>query len=77
MYRLADFLLDRGPLPLRNFDRQWLICFQQVLSKSADRKKPIWARLAWDVLTPVSGGVFQVVKTAQSRGRTGRTLLTR
>jgi hypothetical protein len=33
--------------------------------------------LAWDSLRPVSSGVFQVVKTAQSRGRTERTLLTR
>jgi hypothetical protein len=32
--------------------------------------------LAWEGLRPVSGGVFQVVKTAQSRERTGRTLLT-
>jgi hypothetical protein len=32
--------------------------------------------LAWDGLGPVSGGVFQVVKTSQSRERTERTLLT-
>jgi hypothetical protein len=31
--------------------------------------------LAWDGLRPVSGGVFQVVKTAHSRERTERTLL--
>jgi hypothetical protein len=31
--------------------------------------------LAWDGLRPVLGGVFQVVKTAQSRERTERTLL--
>jgi hypothetical protein len=31
--------------------------------------------VAWDVLRPFSGGVFQVVKTAQSRERTKRTLL--
>ena len=31
--------------------------------------------LAWDGLRPASVGVFRVVKTARSRGRTERTLL--
>jgi hypothetical protein len=43
------------------------------LDKSEARNVPFHVPVA-DPL-PVSGGVFQVVKTASSRGRTGRTLL--